>query len=257
MKFSIITPTFNSEKTISKNINSIISQSFKDWEQIIIDNSSTDNTIDLVKKFKNTNIKIISEKDDGIYNAINKGILNSKGEIISILHSDDYFHSDDVLNSINDIYQNRNIDIVYGDLLYVNKNYKPLRYWKSNKYHEKSFLLGWSPPHPSFFVKKKLHDLYGLYSENLGNPADFEMMYRFLYKNNISNYYFNKILVEMRYGGVSNNKIFNIISQNITILKILNIHLKPVKVFKFLIFKIINRLKQFKDINKVTKNEII
>ena len=83
------------------------------------------------------------------------------------------------------------------------------------------------------------------------------MMYRFLYKNNISNYYFNKILVEMRYGGVSNNKIFNIISQNITILKILNIHLKPVKVFKFLIFKIINRLKQFKDINKVTKNEII
>ena len=100
MKFSIITPTFNSEKTISKNINSIISQSFKDWEQIIIDNSSTDNTIDLVKKFKNTNIKIISEKDDGIYNAINKGILNSKGEIISILHSDDYFHSDDVLNCV-------------------------------------------------------------------------------------------------------------------------------------------------------------
>ena len=133
MKFSIITPTFNSEKTISKNINSIISQSFKDWEQIIIDNSSTDNTIDLVKKFKNTNIKIISEKDDGIYNAINKGILNSKGEIISILHSDDYFHSDDVLNCINDIYQNRNIDNVYGDLLYVNKNYKPLRYWKINK----------------------------------------------------------------------------------------------------------------------------
>ena len=155
-KITVITPTFNSANTILANLASVKNQKYKNLEHIIIDNKSVDGTLNLIKKQNDKRIKIVSEQDNGIYDAINKGIKLAKGEIISILHSDDkYYNNHTLLNIINN-FEDRNIDIIYGDLLYTKKNNlnKIIRYWKSTNYIQGMFFKGWSPPHPSFFVKK-------------------------------------------------------------------------------------------------------
>ena len=156
-KITVITPTFNSANTILANLTSVKNQKYKNLEHIIIDNKSDDNTLNLIKKYNNKRIKIVSEKDNGIYDAINKGIKLAKGEIISILHSDDKYYNNLTLSNIINSFEDRSVDIIYGDLLYVRKNNynKIIRYWKSTNYIEGLFFKGWSPPHPSFFVKKK------------------------------------------------------------------------------------------------------
>lgn len=247
MKISIITPTFNSENTIGDNINSILLQKYQDWEQIIIDNKSIDSTLDLIKEYNNNKIKIISEEDNGIYDAINKGIVHATGDVISILHSDDFYYDQNTLESIVTCFSQYNSDIVYGDLIYVRKlnKDKVLRYWESSEFKKDNFYKGWSPPHPSFFVKKKVHNEFGYYDNTLGNPADIELMFRFLEKNKIQSKYLNKKLVIMRYGGSSNNNLKNILKQNLTILKILSINFNYFKIIRFFYYKIINRIKQF------------
>ena len=159
-KITVITPTFNSANTILANLASVKNQKYKNLEHIIIDNKSVDGTLNLIKKQNDKRIKIVSEQDNGIYDAINKGIKLAKGEIISILHSDDkYYNNHTLLNIINN-FEDRNIDIIYGDLLYTKKNNlnKIIRYWKSTNYIEEIyFLKDGHPPHPSFFVKKKIY----------------------------------------------------------------------------------------------------
>ena len=211
-KITVITPTFNSANTILANLVSVKNQKYKNLEHIIIDNKSDDGTLNLIKKQNDNRIKIVSEQDNGIYDAINKGIKLAKGEIISILHSDDkYYNNHTLLNIINN-FKDRNIDIIYGDLLYTKKNNlnKIIRYWKSTNYIQGMFFKGWSPPHPSFFVKKKIYQKFGLYSTKIGNPADIELMYRFLELKKVNNKYINKILIKMRYGGQSNKNFFEI-----------------------------------------------
>ena len=155
MKISIITATFNSEKFIMSNLNSIINQSYKNFEHIIIDNKSTDQTIDIIKNH-GKNLKIISENDKGIYDAFNKGIELASGEIISILNSDDFFADEKILEEVINVFEENKVDIVYGNLKYVKRNNlnKIVRYWKSNPYILNNFKVGWAPPHPTFFVKK-------------------------------------------------------------------------------------------------------
>jgi len=247
LKISIITPTYNSGKTIEENIRSVLEQKYHNWEQIIVDNHSSDKTLSIIKKFNSSKIKIMSEKDKGIYDAINKGIFNASGEIISILHSDDFFSDNDTLTQINNVFLNSDTDSVYGNLLYVKKNNKNkiLRYWKSSVFKKGLFYIGWCPPHPSFFVKKKVHEKLGDYNIKFGNSSDFELMFRLLEKNNISSEYIDKILVTMRYGGASNKNLLNIIKQNFIILKILGIEKNFMKIIKFLYFKLKERLKQF------------
>jgi len=247
LKISIITPTFNSQKTINENINSVLIQSYKNWEQIIIDNLSTDNTLSIIKKFNNDKIKIISEKDKGIYDAINKGILNATGEIISILHSDDLFFDKNTLTNVTSNFLNSEISTVYGNLLYVKKSNKNkiIRYWQSNNFKKGLFYRGWSPPHPSFFVKKTIYEEFGNYKIEFGNSSDFELMFRLLEKNQVSSKYIDKVLVIMRYGGASNKSLLNIFKQNLTILKILGIEKNYIKIIKFVYIKFKGRLKQF------------
>ena len=246
MKITVITPTFNSANTILANLASVKNQKYKNLEHIIIDNKSVDGTLNLIKKQNDNRIKIVSEQDNGIYDAINKGIKLAKGEIISILHSDDkYYNNHTLLNIINN-FKDRNIDIIYGNLLYTKKNNlnKIIRYWKSTNYIQGMFFKGWSPPHPSFFVKKKIYQKFGLYSTKIGNPADIELMYRFLELKKVNNKYINKILIKMRYGGKSNKNFFEILKQNFQILNFLNLK-NPISVIKFIYFKFINRALQF------------
>ena len=248
MKISIITPTFNSANTIQTNLDSIKAQSFKDYQLIIIDNNSTDETIDIIKKNKIPNVKFLIEKDLGIFDAINKGIKLSDHEVISVLHGDDFYNDENVLQNIFEAFNaNEDNDIVYGNLVYVKKdNIKiALRYWKPGSYNTNSFFKGWHPPHPSFFAKKKLFNDYGYYELKNGNSADVELMFRFLKTYKLKSKYLNKTLVKMRYGGSSNKDFFSIIKQNFQIVKFLKIHRNYYKISIFILYKFLDRLKQF------------
>ena len=246
-KISIITPTFNSEKTIFDNLQSVANQNYSHWEQIIIDNLSEDKTLSIISHRKSSQIRIFSQKDKGIYDAINKGISFARGDVISILNSDDFFYSNKVLSQINNSFNENNVDAVYGDLIYVSRDNKNtlLRYWKSNNFYKNSFIKGWSPPHPSFFVKKNFYKSFGNYKINLGNSADFELMFRFFEKKNIKNLYVNKIFVAMRSGGSSNKDLLTIIRQNLMIFEILNIKYNPLKLIIFFYSKFIERFIQY------------
>ena len=247
LSISIIICTYNSEATIEDTIKSIIEQNFKDYEVVIVDNNSTDKTVEIIKSYNLKKQQILIEKDNGLYSAINKGILLANGDIISILHSNDFYYESNTLTNIVEIFTLRNLDIVYGDLLYVKEHNKNsiLRYWKSNTFIKGSFLKGWSPPHSSFFSKKKVYMEGKLYSENLGTSSDIELMYRFLEQYNFKSEYLNKVLVVMRYGGLSNNNFKNIYHQNVTTLKFLKIDNDFLKIIIFFIYKFLNRLKQF------------
>ena len=248
MLISIIIPTFNSSQTIQNNLDSIKKQTYLNYEIVVIDNNSTDDTITLIKKNNFKNIKTIIEKDSGIYDAVNKGILNSTGDLVSILHSDDIYNHNDVLkNVVNAFNQKKNVEIVYGDLVYVKNDdiNSVLRYWKPGKFKNDLFLKGWHPPHPSFFAKKKLFNSFGLYNSKIGNSADVELMHRFMQIFKINFYYLNETLVKMRYGGKSNKNIMSIIRQNLEIIKFLNIQNSLYKIIIFFSYKFIDRLKQF------------
>ena len=181
MKISVITICFNSESTIEKTIQSVLKQNYKNFEYIIIDGGSTDNTINIINKYKSKISKFISEKDRGIYDAINKGINLANGEIISILHSDDRFFDDEVLNNIIKSFKEENtIDCVIGNTLIVKSN-KILRKYSSKNFKNWMMYFGISPPHPSTFIKKKVYDKIGLYSSDYSIAGDFEFFLRMLY----------------------------------------------------------------------------
>jgi len=243
---SIIIVTNNSENTIADTLTSIKKQIYKNYEIIVIDKKSTDNTIKIVKN-KKLKSRIYIGTDKGIYDAINKGILKSKGNIISILHSDDFYHDKHTLLNVSRTFYRYNVDIVYGDLLYVKKNNKNfvIRYWRSSVFVKNLFTRGWSPPHPTFFCTKKTYVNGKLYKTNLGNSSDIELMHRYLEIKGFRSKYLKKFLVVMRYGGMSNNSIKKIISQNIAILKFLKIHKNLFAILIFFAHKLINRFMQF------------
>lgn len=222
MKVSIITVCFNSEATIRDTFNSINNQTYKNIEHIIVDGASTDATVKIVNECAGTsNLKIISEKDNGIYDAMNKGIKMATGDIISILNSDDVFNNNNVLEDVVAAFKASEAAIIYGDLYYVSKNdiNKIIRYWKSSAYKEHAFLKGWHPPHPTLFIKKEVYNKYGLFDKSLTISSDFELMLRFIEKLKVKTLYINKVLVRMRVGGISNKSLKNIFFGNINIKK--------------------------------------
>jgi glycosyltransferase involved in cell wall biosynthesis len=247
MKVSIITTAFNSAKTIEDTIKSVINQSYSDIEYIIIDGGSTDGTLDIVNKYKEKISKIISEKDNGVYDAMNKGIRLSTGDIVGILNSDDFYTSNTVIEKVVSTIENDNVDCVWGDLVYVDKVNinKVIRNWKSSPYQDGNFQKGWHPPHPTFFCRKNVYEKYGLFREDLSTSADFELMLRFLEKNKISSSYIPETLVKMRNGGLSNNNYWNIIKNNISCYKAFKINDLKVDLF-FIIKKLLYKIKQFK-----------
>lgn len=216
MKVSIITVCYNSASTIEATIRSVISQDHKNIEYIIVDGRSQDPTLQIVDKYRDHVSKIISEKDDGIYFAINKGIAMATGEIIGILHADDFYTDEKVISKVVKTFQEKNVETLYGDLQYVDREDagKIKRHWSSGEYREGLFYKGWMPPHPTFFVLKKCYDKYGLFNTSLRSAADYEMMLRLLHKYKCSTAYIPEVLVKMRVGGKSNVSLSNRIKAN-------------------------------------------
>lgn len=217
MKVSIITATHNSESTIEACIKSLMSQVYRNLEFIIIDNNSTDLTLNIISqyKLKNKSIKLISESDNGLYDALNKGIRYASGEIIGFLHSDDlFFDSYSVFDVVN-YFRDNKFDGVYGDLQYVNNEdtNKVIRLWKSRVFHSKLLKKGWMPPHPTLFLKKSVYDKYGEFDTSYKISADYDFILRILKDQNLEFGYLPKVITKMRVGGVSNRNLKNIIQK--------------------------------------------
>jgi glycosyltransferase len=247
MKISIITVCYNSSATILDTLTSVQSQDYGNVEHIIVDGASTDNTLDLIKRFKKGNCKFISEKDNGIYDAMNKGISLASGDVIGFLNADDVYQNSDVLTKIIEAFLSNNIDAVYGDLVYVDQNNlnNVKRYWKSGIYKKGLFIKGWMPAHPTFYVKKDIYNLYGGFKQNFVIAADFELTYRFIERNCIKLLYIPNVLVRMRLGGTTNKNIKNVLKQNSEIIKLLRNEFQDFSIIAFVYTKIINRLFQF------------
>ena len=214
MKVSIITIAYNSAETIEDTIKSIVAQDYSNIEYIIIDGGSTDKTLSIADKYKDSITTIISEPDKGIYDAMNKGVQNATGDIVGILNSDDIYADKKVVSRIVKAIGNK--DSIYADLVYVDRDNtdKVSRYWKSGKYKKGIFKKGWMPPHPTFFLKKSCYDQYGTYDLRLKSAADYELMLRMLHKHNISVAYLPDVITKMRVGGQSNVTLLNRLKAN-------------------------------------------
>lgn len=214
MNISIITSVYNNKQTISEAIESVLSQTYDDIEYIIVDGASTDGTVDIINQDKISTF--ISEPDNGIYDGLNKGIALATGDVIGFLHSDDLYENNNVIEKVAEAFKKYQVDSVYGDLTYVNKEdpSKVIRYWKSGDFNLKKLRRGWMPPHPTFFVKRKIYEQYGAFDTSFKIAADYDIILRFLGKYQISTHYIPKVLIKMRVGGESNKSLKNIVQKS-------------------------------------------
>jgi glycosyltransferase len=213
VKVSIITAVRNGAEIIEQCIKSVCDQSFKNIEYIIIDGNSTDGTLEIIRKYQSKISNWVSEPDNGIYDALNKGMKMATGDIIGFLHADDFYANDIVIELVVSHMTKHNVNSCYGDLEYVsNKNTeKVIRYWKSGPYRDGLFQKGWMPPHPTFFVRKEIYKKYGGFNTDLRIAADYELMLRFIARNKVTTHYIPKVLVNMRTGGNSNRSLRNML----------------------------------------------
>lgn len=215
LKVSVITACYNSAATIRDTLDSIANQDYPHIEHIIIDGCSHDNTLAIVNEFPHI-ATVISEKDRGIYDAMNKGIALATGDIIGILNSDDFYTSPTVISEVVATMQTAAADSLYADLDYVSSTDKTkvVRSWRAGSYAVRKFYYGWMPPHPTFFVRKYIYERYGTFNLSLRSAADYEIMLRFLVRYDVTTTYLNKTIVQMRAGGQSNASITNRLRAN-------------------------------------------
>jgi len=216
MKVSLITVSFNSEETIEDTFLSVFSQKDIDLEYIVVDGGSKDNTLAIIEKYKDRIDLFISEKDEGIYDGMNKGLKMATGDVIGILNSDDVLAGDTILSEVLKTFERSNADGVYGDLVYVSRDdlFKVTRKWISGNYKDGDFKKGWMPPHPTFYVKKGVYDKYGVFNLDFSSAADYEIMLRFIHRYKIKIAYLPKVMVKMRQGGQSNASLSNRLKAN-------------------------------------------
>ncbi len=208
MKVSIVTPAYNSAATIVDTIRSVNAQDYEHIEHIIVDGASKDNTLELIRQFAAEAI-VISEPDRGLYDAINKGISKASGDIVGILNSDDFFPNTNRITKIVRAFQQTAADSVFGDVVFVlpQDTQKAVRYYSSARFTPKKFAWGYMPAHPSFYLKREFYETYGTYKIDYKIAADYELLIRMLYTQQLSHSYIPEPIVYMRAGGVSNASI--------------------------------------------------
>jgi len=217
LKVSIITATYNSAKYIASSLNSIFNQDYKDIECIIIDGDSKDQTKSIIKTYqrKNLNITLVSEADNGIYDALNKGIKLATGDLIGFVHSDDNLASPHIISELVLAIKEKQAFGVYGDLQYVSQldTSKLIRDWKSCVFSKSLLKKGWMPPHPTLFLKKEVYQKHGNFNQNYKISADYDFMLRVLKDKTLRFVYLPKVIIKMRVGGASNKDLKNIIQK--------------------------------------------
>lgn len=247
MKTSIITATFNSAGTIAECIRSVTEQSYNDIEHIIVDGVSKDNTLDIIQSIPNKVSKVISEPDNGIYDAMNKGIRLATGEIVGILNSDDFYANKNVISKIIEMFiVEKNLEAVHSNLYYVKEDNteKIVRHWVTGEFTPGRFFKGWHPAHPTLFLKKEVYEKYGLFDVDFKLAADFEFMLRIFERYQIRSKYLPITTVRMRLGGATNKNISNILKQNIECIKAFLVNDLSIPFF-YPVYRILPKFKQF------------
>ncbi len=216
MKISVVTAVYNRVGTIGDAIASVRAQTHENVEHVIQDGGSKDGTLDVVNAHTDPATVIVSEPDSGIYDAINRGIARATGDVIGLMHSDDFFADEGVLAKVAQAFADPQIDGVYGDLEYVAANdpQRVIRYWRSGAYQPARLRRGWMPPHPTLYLRREVFDRHGLYDTSFGIAADYDAMLRYLVKGKISLAYIPQVLVKMRMGGESNRSLERIMRKS-------------------------------------------
>ena len=247
MKISVITVCYNSAKTIGYTLRSVREQTHGDIEHIIVDGCSNDDTLEVVKAEGLHVTKVVSERDKGIYDAMNKGIALASGEIVAFINADDFYASPCVLTTVAVAFENSGADCCYGDLCYVSQvdPTRTVRYWRSADFVPGSFEKSWCPPHPTFFVRRSVYQRLGGFDLSFKIAADFELMARYLEATRISSCYIPKVLVKMRLGGTTNRSLSNIFKQNAEIRRALSKNGLHSSLVSFVLNKLVTRAIQF------------
>jgi glycosyltransferase involved in cell wall biosynthesis len=208
MKVTIITVTLNSAATLPTAMESVRRQDYADIEHILVDGLSSDKTVEVIQSYPHV-ARFISERDNGLYDALNKGIRLATGDVVGILNSDDFFPSPDIVSHIVEALSRRQVDAVFGDVAFVRPNNldKIVRLYSSREFHPRQFARGYMPAHPTFYVKRRCYEQFGLYQTNYKIAADYELLMRFIHRHRISYAYVPLTMVYMRTGGTSNRTI--------------------------------------------------
>ena len=206
MKISVITAVYNRRDTLSDAVRSLQAQTHVNFEHVVMDAQSTDGSLDLLHEIADARMKLVSERDDGIYDALNKGMARATGDVIGLMHSDDFFASDTVLEKVARVFEEHDVDAVYGDLDYVSATDtdRVIRHWVSGTFTRSKLKRGWMPPHPALYIRKEVVDRWGGYDTNYQIAADYDAILRWFGRGRINARYVPQVFVKMRVGGESN-----------------------------------------------------
>jgi len=215
LKISVITAVYNGRDTVADSLDSTLSQSYPQVEIVLVDGGSTDGTLELLEGYRSRVATFVSERDQGIYDALNKGIRLSTGDVIGFLHADDVFASRDALASIAAAFEDPSVEAVYGDLVYVRRDRlgSIVREWRAGPYTRAHLQKGWMPPHPTFYVRRSVYERLGNFDLAYRIAADYDLMVRFLFVAAIKAAYVPQTLIRMRVGGVSNRSLRSVINK--------------------------------------------
>lgn len=216
LKISVITATYNREDTVQDALDSVSNQTYRAVEHVVIDGASTDGTLEILERNRNRVAILVSERDDGIYDALNKGIGLASGEVVGFLHADDLFASDTVIGRIAAAFRDPTVDAVYGDLVYVSRTdtNRVIRRWRAGPFSQARLRWGWMPPHPTFYVRRSVYERLGRFDTCYHIAADYDCILRFLGRGGIVPAYIPEVLVKMRVGGASNRSLANIVRKS-------------------------------------------
>lgn len=249
MTISIITATYNSERTIRDTLESVLFQTLTDYEYIVVDGESKDSTLDILQEYEpkfNGRMHWVSERDKGIYDAMNKGFQRASGDILVLINSDDLFARPDALELVaSEFEKHPEADCVYANLYYVSQNNinNIVRVWKTGE--QKPMRYGWLPAHPTFYVKRKCYEKYGYFNLNFPLAADFELMLRFVEGHRIKLAYLPVYLVKMRLGGATSKNIKNIYKQDVETIKAFKENRLPGGNIMYLFWRYLPKIRQF------------
>ena len=216
LRISVITAVYNRVDTIADALDSVRAQTWPHIEHVVIDGASKDGTTQLLEARKDTIDVFISERDKGIYDALNKGIANATGDVVGFLHADDLFASNDILEKVAKLFEDPSVGAVYGDLVYVKKEdvSKVVRYWKSGGFSKAKLARGWMPPHPTLYLRRSIYQELGGFDTQFRIAADYDSMLRYLGKGGVKPSYLPEVMVRMRLGGESNRSLANVMKKS-------------------------------------------
>lgn len=209
MRISVITAVYNSEKTVAQAVRSVANQGYSDVEHVIVEGASMDSSLDVIRREQNERVNLVSEPDTGIYDALNKGIARATGDVIGLVHSDDYLADEQVLSRVARVFADSSVEAAYGDLDYVSNDStgRVIRHWSPGAFRPAKLKRGWMPPHPTLYLRRSVFDRIGIYDDSYGIAADYDFILRYFGQTTAVPAYIPHVLVKMRVGGVSNQNL--------------------------------------------------